>query len=158
MLAEKSDLREWIDKLFEGDLVNLSEHRAATHTALREKPNLLQLKNAIELINKKDYETIIHIGVGGSDLGPRLLYAALKDFYQRDVEVHFVSELDSDEMNDVLAKIDPNKTLFILNAAPRKCKSIALAPAKSCMKFSIPITRTMTKLTQDHNEKRPPTV
>lgn len=113
-LLAPANLPEAMKTLFLGGVVNQSEQRAATHTQARKRPDLAGLKQLISKIEAADYESIVHIGVGGSDLGPRLLYTALKDYHLHPYDVHFVSELDASEMKEVLAKINPHKTLFII--------------------------------------------
>ncbi|HET9843365.1 MAG TPA: glucose-6-phosphate isomerase, partial [Gammaproteobacteria bacterium] len=57
---------------------------------------------------------IIHLGIGGSDLGPRLLLEALKPFYQSTLDVRFASNVDPQELLEHLEQVDPERTLFIL--------------------------------------------
>jgi glucose-6-phosphate isomerase len=126
-------LRQQIDALFSGADVNFTEGRPALHTALRAtRPDTPQLA-AIQAVQQrmqrwltavssgerrgfsgKPITDIVNIGIGGSDLGPRLMVAALQPWRQRDIGVHFVTNIDPADLDDTLAALDPATTLFIV--------------------------------------------
>ena len=138
-LAETCNLEGWQQQLFSGERINHTEDRAVLHTALRDfseapvmvdgsniKPEIervfLQMKRFISRIHSgvwkgytgKPINTIINIGIGGSDLGPKMLYNALKPFHIPGIKVYFVSNLDGADIAEHLSKADPETTLFTI--------------------------------------------
>jgi glucose-6-phosphate isomerase len=128
-LAEGSQLAKAIKDLFDGKKVNQSEQRAALHTALR--GNLVdsadskaahalavdsrkQMAVLIEQLEASEVTDIINVGIGGSDLGPRLAVDALRDFHTGRFKIHFVSNVDGSSAQHVLKSLDPKKTAVIL--------------------------------------------
>ncbi|WP_291137671.1 glucose-6-phosphate isomerase [Flavobacterium sp. UBA7663] len=137
-LANEVDLKQAISSYFQGDIINQTENRAVLHTALRAKesanvlvegvnvmPEVYSVKNKIknfssEVIsgNKKGFTgkpftDIVNIGIGGSDLGPAMIVEALQ-FYKNHLNVHFVSNVDGDHVNEVIKKLNPETTLFVV--------------------------------------------
>lgn len=137
-LANEVQLKEAISSYFQGDTINTTENRAVLHTALRtkESANILvdgvnvmhevySVKNKIknfsnEVIsgNKKGFTgkpftDIVNIGIGGSDLGPVMMIEALQ-FYKNHLNVHFVSNVDGDHVSEVIKKLNPETTLFVV--------------------------------------------
>lgn len=137
-LANEVQLKQVISSYFEGDVINQTENRAVLHTALRAKesanvmvdgvnvmPEVYSVKNKIknfsnEVIsgNKKGFTgkpftDIVNIGIGGSDLGPVMIVEALQ-FYKNHLNVHFVSNVDGDHVNEVIKKLNPETTLFVV--------------------------------------------
>lgn len=137
-LANEVELKQAISSYFQGDLINQTENRAVLHTALRAKesanilvdgvnvmPEVYSVKNKIknfsnEVIsgNKKGFTgkpftDIVNIGIGGSDLGPVMIVEALQ-FYKNHLNVHFVSNVDGDHVNEVIKKLNPETTLFVV--------------------------------------------
>ena len=137
-LANEVNLKQAITSYFQGDLINQTENRAVLHTALRAKesanvlvdgvnvmPEVYSVKNKIknfsnEVIsgNKKGFTgkpftDIVNIGIGGSDLGPAMIVEALQ-FYKNHLNVHFVSNVDGDHVNEVIKKLNPETTLFVV--------------------------------------------
>lgn len=140
-LAEAVQLRQKIESLFSGDPVNMTENRPALHTALRDsdhKKILVNDENIAELITAarqkmcdfvesihhgkwtgitgKPVRHIVNIGIGGSHLGPMMCTHALKEFAVSNLEIHFISSVDEDQLTSVLHKIDPESTLFIISS------------------------------------------
>lgn len=132
ILASQIELRARIEDLFNGAIVNRSEQRAALHTSLRsEDPHaphydevraaqtamraLVDALHAKQLtgFSGKPFTDVIHIGIGGSDLGPRFLVTALRAFWRNEITVHFVANVDPDELADTLAALNPETTLVI---------------------------------------------
>jgi len=137
-LAKEVDLKDAISKYFSGDKINQTENRAVLHTALRAKetdkvfvdgnniiPEIFQVKKNIkEFTNQvvdgerkgftgKSFTDVVNIGIGGSDLGPAMVVEALQ-FYKNHLTTHFVSNVDGDHVNEVLKKLNPETTLFII--------------------------------------------
>lgn len=139
-LAEKCQLKTKIDALFAGEPVNITEKRPVLHTALRNKGqalyvnkhNILQdvretlakMKNFTDQVRHqtwlgctgKPISTIVNIGIGGSDLGPMMAVHALKEYTTDQLRCYFISNVDSAHLNEVLAQIDPETTLFIVSS------------------------------------------
>lgn len=137
-LANEVQLKQAISSYFQGDLINQTENRAVLHTALRAKesanvlvdgvnviPEVYSVKNKIknfssEVIsgNKKGFSgkpftDVVNIGIGGSDLGPAMIVEALQ-FYKNHLNVHFISNVDGDHVNEVIKKLNPETTLFVV--------------------------------------------
>lgn len=132
--AEQADLPGAIKRLMRGDHVNNTENRPALHTALRylgeasseeEKAVAATLTKMAGLIDSvhsgkwKGYtgETItdvVNIGIGGSDLGPRMVTKALTPFHTGHVKVHFVANVDGAEIYDLTQSLNPASTLFLV--------------------------------------------
>jgi glucose-6-phosphate isomerase len=137
-LSEEKQVGYWVERLFQGDKVNLTEGRAACHTALRDpdftptlvdgqditpeiRQSLDTMRHWSDQFQAKTYlgytgqpiTDIVHIGIGGSALGPELVYNALRD-YQTTAKVHFVKSLDPSNLTLTLANLHPETTLFIV--------------------------------------------
>ena len=137
-LANDVQLKDAIAKYFEGDVINQTENRAVLHTALRANatskiavdgqnviPEIFQVKEKIkkftnEVVNGdrkgftgKSFTDIVNIGIGGSDLGPAMAVEALQ-FYKNHLNIHFVSNVDGDHVNEIIKKINPETTLFVV--------------------------------------------
>ncbi len=138
-LARESDLESWRERLFAGERINHTEQRAVLHTALRDmsaEPIMLDGENIKLKINHvlkkmehfvdqvhsggwlgytgKMIETVVNIGIGGSDLGPKMLYSGLKAFHTPGITVRFVSNLDGSDLAENLENLNPETTLFII--------------------------------------------
>ena len=128
-LANEVQLKDAISNYFDGDIINQTENRAVLHTALRATaastievdgenviPEIFQVKEKIkkftnEVINGdrkgftgKPFTDIVNIGIGGSDLGPAMAVEALQ-FYKNHLNIHFVSNVDGDHVNEIIKKI-----------------------------------------------------
>jgi len=137
-LADEMQLKDAISKYFAGDIINQTEHRAVLHTALRAPetavikvdginviPEIYEVKNKIKKFSNeiidgtrkgytgKPFTDIVNIGIGGSDLGPAMVVEALQ-FYKNQLQVHFVSNVDGDHVHEILKKINPETTLFVI--------------------------------------------
>jgi len=136
-LARQQHLENWITRMFSGEKINQTEHRAALHIALRaahavfvdgvdvmpEVKQVLQqitrFVNAVRSGDKKGYSgkaftDIVNIGIGGSDLGPVMVTEALKPYGSSHLSVHFVSNIDGSQLSETLKQLDPDTTLFII--------------------------------------------
>lgn len=137
-LAEEVKLKEAIACQFSGDIINQTEGRAVLHTALRAPksasymvnginvmPEIYQVKQKIEnftnqIVNGnlkgftgKAFTDVVNIGIGGSDLGPAMVVEALQ-FYKNHLTTHFVSNVDGDHVNEIIKKLNPETTLFVI--------------------------------------------
>ncbi len=137
-LADETKLKEAIDKYFGGDIINKTENRAVSHTALRcpkDKkvfidgvnviPEVFEVKKKIKDFSNdiisgdrkgytnKPFTDIVNIGIGGSDLGPAMVVDALQ-YYKNQLTTHFVSNVDGDHVNEVIKKLNPETTLFVI--------------------------------------------
>ncbi|MGH8119331.1 MAG: glucose-6-phosphate isomerase [Gammaproteobacteria bacterium] len=140
-LAEETGVPHAIQQLFEGARVNVTEQRPALHTALRTPPddaappegkhNSMLVRNELarmeEFVGKlhegaatgctgRPLDTLVNIGIGGSDLGPRLAVDALRPWRRGSLRIHFAANVDPVEMNNVLAECNPETTLFIVSS------------------------------------------
>ncbi|MBV53898.1 MAG: glucose-6-phosphate isomerase [Coxiellaceae bacterium] len=137
-LAELQQVPQAIEELFSGGLVNASEQRPALHTLLRTPSQSVsenlqsesdQISVALEQMNAissavekgdllgftgKQITDVINIGIGGSDLGPLLLFEALKPQMRSHLNLHFLSTCDKAFVNTVLSRLNPETTLVVV--------------------------------------------
>jgi glucose-6-phosphate isomerase len=137
-LANEVDLKSAIDSIFSGEKINQTEKRAVLHTALRSQLNTevivdgenvqpeiqAALAKIEEFTNKvvsgdwkgytnKSITDVVNIGIGGSDLGPDMVVESLK-YYKNHLNVHFVSNIDGDHVQEVIKNLNPETTLFVI--------------------------------------------
>jgi len=140
-LAEESGLRTYIDDMFRGEKINITEDRAALHIALRTpkgKSIMVDGENVVpkvhivldrmaDLANKvrngqwkgytgKSVRNVVNIGIGGSDLGPVMAYEALRYYSHRDLCFRFISNIDATDFVEATHDLDPEETLFIVSS------------------------------------------
>ena len=128
-LARAAELPAQIEALFAGAVVNRSEQRPALHPALRaaepsgelgaQRERMLQLARALRTgalrgAHGDVITDLVHLGIGGSDLGPRLVVSAFPERQSTTVRVHFVATLDSAALAAALAQCRPQTTVFAL--------------------------------------------
>lgn len=135
-LAREAQVESYRDKMFTGERINTSEDRAVLHVALRnfdefkiseagasEVSAVLQhMKEFTESVRNgtwkgytgKTIDTIVNIGIGGSDLGPVMVTEALKSYSKRDLTARFVSNIDGTHLAETLRVCNPETTLFII--------------------------------------------
>jgi glucose-6-phosphate isomerase len=123
--AAAADFNGWREKLFAGDIVNNTEGRAAKHWALRiqdppggdnEITAVLDRMHefAHDIAESGKFDAIIHLGIGGSDLGPRLVLDALKAHRRQNLHVRFAANVDGADVADAIEGLDPGRTLLIV--------------------------------------------
>ncbi|MCL2298143.1 MAG: glucose-6-phosphate isomerase [Proteobacteria bacterium] len=129
-LAAAADIDGWRQKMLSGEAINHTEGRAVRHVALRAgsaappeaRAVLERLQACCERIHSGAWRgysgeritDVVNIGIGGSDLGPRMAARALVAQHQPDLRVHFVANVDSADIAPLLARLDPRTTLFII--------------------------------------------
>jgi glucose-6-phosphate isomerase len=138
-LAKESKVKDAIEAMFEGDLINETEHRSVLHVALRNfsgqpvysegkdvMPNVQevqqQMKRFCEKVHKGEWtgytgkriKYIVNIGIGGSDLGPFMVTEALRPFWVEGIQAYFVSNVDATHIAETLKKVTPEETLFLI--------------------------------------------
>ncbi len=137
-LAESCHLKQQIQSMFSGEHINSSEERPAMHWLLRcpADESALENRDDLQLVHEqlhrmeefirrlgrgevlgasgKPVTRVINIGIGGSDLGPRLVVDALENHRATGVEVDFVSNLDPGDMASALSRADAGNTMFII--------------------------------------------
>ena len=138
-LAEETDVKDAIEKMFSGEKINETENRAALHTALRNRTNIPVIvdgKDIMPEINAvlnqvkkfsdkvisgkwhgytgKSITDIINIGIGGSDLGPAMVTEALKPYAKPNISVHYVSNVDGTHMAETLKHLNPETSLLMI--------------------------------------------
>ena len=120
-LAEASGLAEKIKAMLAGQPINISENRSVIHTelrhpAFRKTDGFTALcRFAGQLREQGRFTHIVNIGIGGSDLGPAMVYRALAAFHSGP-QVYFVGNIDPSDLNDVLACCPSDRTLFIITS------------------------------------------
>ncbi len=124
-LAELCGLKVAIDQMFSGEKINHTENRAVKHWLLRSpdadlpKAVLAERNKLFEIAEKirvSEITDVVNLGIGGSDLGPVMVAEALKPYWDTDISVHFVSNIDPAALDDVLNKCRPESTLFIVSS------------------------------------------
>ncbi len=140
-LADQSGLRERIDAMFRGDKINTTENRAVLHVALRaprdevinvDGKNVVPEVHAVldkmsDFVNRvhsgawlgatgKTIKNVINIGIGGSDLGPAMAYAALRHYSNREMTFRFVSNVDGTDLAEAVRDLDLARTLFVISS------------------------------------------
>ena len=137
-LANDVKLKDAIASQFSGETINQTEGRAVLHTALRAPkssniqvdgdnviPEVYAVKQKIEGFTNevvhgerkgytgKPFTDVVNIGIGGSDLGPAMVVDSLQ-YYKNHLTTHFVSNVDGDHVNEVIKKLNPETTLFVI--------------------------------------------
>ena len=132
-LARARKLEQWRDSMFNGEAINNSEERAVLHTALRgsiAKSLMVGGENVTSFVNEtlrqieeisteirenEEITDVVNIGVGGSDLGARLVCDSLID-HQNGPRIRFLANIDGYGVTQLLKDLDPKKTLFIISS------------------------------------------
>ncbi len=138
-LVQEVDLRDAVERMFTGDKINETEHRAVLHVALRNRTNtpiyvdgldvmpqvnrvLAKMKTFSSLVISGDWKgfsgkrikDIVNIGIGGSDLGPVMVTESLKPYAKNGLAVHFLSNVDGTHAVETLKGLNPETTLFLV--------------------------------------------
>ncbi|MCA1979866.1 MAG: glucose-6-phosphate isomerase [Thiobacillus sp.] len=140
-MAEEADVAGWRERMFRGDKINHTENRAVLHTALRNRSNapvwvdgedVMPKVNAViekmgafaERVRSGDWRgytgeritDVVNIGIGGSDLGPQMVYQALKPYRHPRLKLHFISNVDGAHVKETLEALNPETTMFIVSS------------------------------------------
>ncbi|MEY4768190.1 MAG: hypothetical protein RL637_829 [Pseudomonadota bacterium] len=138
-LAQARQLPTYIEAMFSGEKINLTEHRAVLHTALRNRSNkpvyveghdvmpdinmvLTKIRQFCHKIHSGEWTgysgqritDIVNIGIGGSDLGPKMVTTALTPYAYRGLKVYYVSNADQADLVETLKPLNPETTLFLV--------------------------------------------
>jgi glucose-6-phosphate isomerase len=138
-LADEAGLRQRIDAMFGGEKINVSEDRAVLHVALRAPRGasfVVDGENVVPAVHDvldrmaafaqrvrsgawtghtgKPIRHVVNIGIGGSDLGPVMAYEALRHYSSRELDFHFVSNVDGTDFSEAVRDLDAAETLFII--------------------------------------------
>ncbi|NGO68407.1 glucose-6-phosphate isomerase [Streptomyces boncukensis] len=138
-LARATGVTRLRDAMFRGEKINVTEHRAVLHTALRTPESATVSVDGENVVPKvhavlrkmavfadkvreghwtghtgKRIRTVVNIGIGGSDLGPAMAYEALRPYTRRDMQFRFVSNVDGADLHEAVRDLDPAETLFIV--------------------------------------------
>ncbi len=138
-LARAVELEHWRERMFTGEHINVSEDRAVLHTALRNRTDVRTLVDgedvmpAVEAVLKriqdfsdrvrsgewkghtgKAITDVVNIGIGGSNLGPKMVCEALKPYQTEQLQPHFVSNVDGTHLAETIRSLNPETTLFIV--------------------------------------------
>ncbi|UOO88336.1 glucose-6-phosphate isomerase [Vitreoscilla massiliensis] len=138
-LADAADLAQWRERMFAGDKINLSEHRAVLHTALRQPREAVIEVDGVNVVAQayaaldealafaervrsgehvghsgERIRHVVNIGIGGSDLGPKMVVEALQSYADAGVQVRFVSNVDGAHLAQTLQDLRAETTLFII--------------------------------------------
>jgi len=140
-LAREMELNDWTERMFRGEKINFTEHRAVLHTALRYRGNESILVDGEDVMPKvravlekmrhfsdavrngiwrghtgEVITDVVNIGIGGSDLGPFMVTEALQVYRQPNLHVHFVSNVDATHVAEVIRPLNPETTLVIVSS------------------------------------------
>ncbi len=138
-LARMRDVKGWTERMFHGEKINFTEDRAVLHVALRNRSNrpifvdghnvmpqvnavLAKMRQFSEQVRSgkwlgytgKRITDVVNIGIGGSDLGPKMVCEALKPYSDWAIRAHFVSNVDDTQLVETLRGLNPEQTLFIV--------------------------------------------
>ena len=138
-LAEAVDLQGWTRRMFAGDRINNTEQRAVLHVALRNRANrpiyvdgddvmpeinevLARMEAFVGQVRSGQWKgytgsaitDVVNIGIGGSNLGPKMVCAALGPYLSESLRVHFVSNVDGTHLVETVRHLDPATTLFVV--------------------------------------------
>ncbi|HOZ85556.1 MAG TPA: glucose-6-phosphate isomerase [Niabella sp.] len=138
-LANETKVKDAIDAMFSGEVINQTENRSVLHVALRNfgegaivssgedvmpevRKVLKKMKSFCESVHQgkhlgytgKKIKSIVNIGIGGSDLGPLMVTEALKSYTVKGIDAYFVSNVDGTHIAETLKKVNPETTLFLI--------------------------------------------
>ncbi|HEY1771688.1 MAG TPA: glucose-6-phosphate isomerase [Gammaproteobacteria bacterium] len=160
-LAEQRGLKRRIDAMFDGEKINVTEKRAALHVALRAPKGESIRSDGVDVVPEvhavldkmaafaeqirggqrlgytgKRIRNIVNVGLGGSDLGPVMAHAALRQYSRRDLTFRFVSNVDGTDFEEAILGLQPAETLFIVSSKSFTTPE-TLANAKSARRWCL---------------------
>jgi len=138
-LAQSAELTTEIERMFSGERINRTENRSVLHMVLRHPTASPYIVNGVDLMPEvggvlskmeqlavqistgqwlgytgKLIKNIVNIGIGGSDLGPAMVYEALKAYSNRELTIRYVSNIDSSHLTEQIFGLNPAETLFLI--------------------------------------------
>ena len=138
-LANEADLKGMTERMFTGEKINVTEDRAVLHIALRNRSNtpvyvdgedvmpevnevLGHMRDFSDAVHNGEWQgytskaitDVVNIGIGGSDLGPKMVTTALKPYAHERIKVHYVSNIDPSDLVETLKDLDPETSLFLI--------------------------------------------
>ncbi|NNJ90585.1 MAG: glucose-6-phosphate isomerase [Gammaproteobacteria bacterium] len=138
-LARECDVQSWRDRMFDGEAINHTEHRAVLHSALRNRSGkqmfadgenvMPEIRHELERITRlandirnrtwrgatnQPITDVVNLGIGGSHLGPMMATEALHPYAIHDLKIHYVNNIDENHINNTLETLNPDTTLFIV--------------------------------------------
>jgi len=138
-LAREVRLGDWVERMFTGEKINFTEHRAVLHVALRNRDNtpievdgedvmpqvnevLGRMRTFTDAVRSGDWKgysgkpitDVVNVGIGGSDLGPVMVTEALRPYGKSGLNAHFVSNIDGTHIVETLKPLNPETTLFVV--------------------------------------------
>jgi len=138
-LARQCDVESWRERMFDGETINHTEHRAVLHAALRNRSGkqmfadgenvMPEVRHELERITRlandirnrtwrgatnQPITDVVNIGIGGSHLGPMMATEALHPYAIHDLKIHYVNNIDENHINNTLETLNPDTTLFIV--------------------------------------------
>ena len=138
-LARQCDVESWRERMFDGETINHTEHRAVLHAALRNRSGkqmfadgenvMPEIRHELERITRlandirnrtwrgatnQPITDVVNIGIGGSHLGPMMATEALHPYAIHDLKIHYVNNIDENHINNTLETLNPDTTLFIV--------------------------------------------
>ena len=137
-LANEADLKGATEKMFAGERINVTEDRAVLHVALRNQGGAIEvdgadvmpeiddvlgkMRNFSNRVRSGDWKgysgkaitDVVNIGIGGSDLGPKMVTTALTPYGHERIKVHYVSNIDPSDLVQTLEQVTPETTLFLV--------------------------------------------
>lgn len=138
-LAKECDVESWRERMFDGETINHTEHRAVLHAALRNRSGkqmfadgenvMPEIRHELERITRlandirnrtwrgatnQPITDVVNIGIGGSHLGPMMATEALHPYAIHDLKIHYVNNIDENHINNTLETLNPDTTLFIV--------------------------------------------
>lgn len=161
-LAQELGLESFMEACLRGEKCNIFEQRAVLHLALRDsreifirpqtqeiyqdiQANLAKMQSLVEAVRSGEYRgfsgkkiaRIVNVGIGGSDLGPRLVHAALR--LPTSLPVDFISNIDISNLNEVWENIDPETTLFLIASKTFTTEESLTNASTLCQRFQAKI-------------------
>lgn len=158
-MVREADIDKWRERMFSGEKINNTEKRAVLHTALRNRinrPIFVDGENVMGRVNKvlgqmcvfaekirsgewrgyadEAITDVVNIGIGGSDLGPKMICESLSPYRHKRLKMHFLSNVDGASVDQVLAELDPQRTLFII-ASKSFATQETMANAHTCRRW-----------------------
>ncbi len=138
-LAREANLKAWIEAMFSGEKINTTEERAVLHVALRNRSNrpirvdgrdvMPDVNRVLDRMRRfsaavrsgawtgytgQPITDVVNVGIGGSDLGPKMVTTALRPYARPDLRAHYVSNVDGADLVETLAGLNPATTLFLI--------------------------------------------